>query len=84
MFRGDGFKIGMDIENSPLNTMAGAFIVFRGSQLHPNEVNRYALIEGRRWFNQTMEVNGILKGRTNFNQGQEVEKTRYEDLPDGW
>ena len=30
-FRGDGFKRGAAIRNSPLNTMAGAFIVFRGS-----------------------------------------------------
>ena len=49
-YRGDGFKTGNDIKNSPLNTMAGAFIVFRGSQLHPNEVNRYAITKGRRWF----------------------------------
>ena len=56
--RGNGFKRGRDIDdgpfrNSPLGKMAGAFVVFRGAQLPIHVVNRYALIKGRRWFNQT-------------------------------
>ena len=70
--RGDGFKIGGDIDRygfEPLGKMAGAFVVFRGAQLPLHVVNRYALLKGRRWFNQTQMVNGVLKGRTNLNEG---------------
>ena len=64
--------------------MAGAFVVFRGAQSPLHVVNRYALIKGRRWFNQTMEVDGVLKGRTNHNAGLEPEKIKWEDLPANW
>ena len=70
--RGDGFKIGYLIDGK--NTMAGAFVVFRGAQLPLHVVNRFALIKGRRWFNQSMEVQGQLKGRTNFNAGLDQDK----------
>ena len=83
MYRGDGFKRGGNI-GGPLNTMAGAFIVFRGTQLPLHVVNRYALIKGRRWFDETQIVDGKLKGRTNYNTGLEQEEMEWEDLPDGW
>ena len=82
--RGDGFERGLDIDDSPLETMAGAFVVFRGAQLPLHVVNRYALIKGRRWFNQTQMVDGVLKGRTNHNEGKEPEEMRWEDLPANW
>ena len=85
MERGDGLKRGFEIEaNGPLKTMVGAFIVFRGAQLPLHVVNRYALIKGRRWFNQTQMVNGFLKGRTNLNEGKEPEEMRWVDLPANW
>ena len=80
--RGDGFKTGCRIDYK--NTMSGAFVVFRGAQLPLHVVNRYALIKGRRWFNQTQMVDGVLKGRTNLNEGEEPEKMRWEDLPANW
>ena len=61
-----------------------AFVVFRGFQLPLHVVNRFALIKGRRWFNQTMEVQGQLKGRTNLNAGEDQDKIKWEDLPEGW
>ena len=82
-YRGDGFKIGRDIFNSP-GWMAGAFVVFRGAQLPLHVVNRYALIKGRRWFNQTQMVYGELKGRTNLNEGKEPEEMKWVDLPANW
>ena len=85
--RGDGFKIGMSIDyfgKGPLGKMAGAFVVFRGAQLPLHVVNRYALIKGRRWFNQTQMVGGQLKGRTNLNEGLEPEEMEWVDLPANW
>ena len=84
--RGDGFNCGIDIDwgEGPLGKMAGAFVVFRGAQLPLHVVNRYALIKGRRWFNQTQMVGGVLKGRTNLNEGMEPEEMEWVDLPDGW
>ena len=81
--RGDGVKRGRFIYG-PLETMAGAFVVFRGAQLPLHVVNRYALIKGRRWFNQTQMVDWVLMGRTNLNAGLEQEKMEWEDLPTNW
>ena len=41
-------------------------------------------IKGRRWFNQTQMVNGVLKGRTNLNEGEGQDKMKWVDLPEGW
>ena len=67
-----------------MGKMAGAFVVFRGAQLPLHVVNRYALIKGRRWFNQTQMVDGKLKGRTNHNEGKEPEEMEWEGLPTNW
>ena len=85
--RGDGFKTGWKInmfDDGLLGKMAGAFVVFRGAQLPLHVVNRYALIKGRRWFNQTQMVGGQLKGRTNLNEGEGPEEMEWVDLPANW
>ena len=62
--RPDTIKRGIDQDDSPLGCMAGAFLLFRGCLLPPHAIAKFALMQGRRLYNETkIDQNGQEWGK---------------------
>ena len=62
--RPDKITLGKDQPNSPLGCMAGAFLLFRGALMPPHAIAKFALMQGRKYFNLTMtDQNGKEWGK---------------------
>ena len=62
--RPDTIKIGYLQDGSPLGCMAGAFLLFRGCLLPPHAIAKFALMQGRRLYNETkIDQNGQEWGK---------------------
>ena len=65
MSRPDTIKGGSLQKGSPLGCMAGAFLLFRGCLLPPHAIAKFALMQGRRLYNETkIDKNGQEWGKS--------------------